>query len=243
MGEPICERWVAEAAPGKSFAEVGGLWGTVNEQVTVAGRAGASATTMIDLAPRDGGKEDLWELFRDRAKSLGVADTACLQASIDDPETPRRAGSFDVVCCNGVLYHCPDPLHTLRQLRAITRETLILGTVSMPETVSGAAGAVSVEPGSALFVPAISQSQRAVLAQWLRDLGDIHIQADGVTHPVQSGWAPDDYDPWWWFFTRDYVAALLRISGFEVEAVASYWEGRATLYLARTTASSWGPVA
>jgi SAM-dependent methyltransferase len=234
MGEPICERWVSEAVPGKSFAEVGGLWGTVNEQVTGAARAGAASTTMIDIAPSNGGGEDLWELFRERAASLGVTGTTCLEGSIDDPETVRRAGSFDVVVCNGVLYHCPDPLHTLRQLRSITRETLILGTVSMPDTVSSAAGTVSVAPGGALFVPAIGQSQRAVFGDWLRELGDIHIRADGVTHEVESGWASDDYNPWWWLFTRDHVAGLLRVSGFEVETVASYWEGHATLYLART---------
>jgi SAM-dependent methyltransferase len=237
MGEPICERWVAEAVPGRSFAEVGGLWGTVNEQVTVAARAGATATTMIDYAPSDGGEEDLWRAFRERAESLGVTDTTCLSASIDDPETARRAGSFDVVCCNGVLYHCADPLHTLRQLRAITRDVLILGTVSMPEKLTTAAGTLSVEPGAALFVPALGQSQLAVLGQWLRELGDIHIQADGITHPVQSGWAMDDYNPWWWLFTRDHVAAMLRIAGFEMEAVAGYWEGRATLYRARVAGS------
>jgi Methyltransferase domain len=192
---------------------------------------------MIDIAPSDGGEEDLWRSFRERAASLGVTDTTCLNASIDDPETARRAGSFDVVCCNGVLYHCPNPLHTLGQLRAITRDVLILGTVSMPETVTTTAGTLSVEAGAALFVPALSQSQRAVLGQWLRELGDIHIQADGITHPVQSGWAMDDYNPWWWLFTREHVAAMLRVSGFEVEAVASYWEGRATLYLARAADS------
>lgn len=235
VGEPICEQWISEAVSGKTFAEVGGLWGTVNEQVTGAARSGASATTMIDIAPSAEGEreKDLWQLFRERAESLGVTDTICVNGSIDDPETPRRSGSFDVVCCNGVLYHCPDPLHTVRQLRAITRETLILGTVTMPETVSTSAGTVAVEPGAALLVPAITDSQRAVFAQWLRELGDIHVQADGVTHAAQSGWALDDYDPWWWFFTRDHVSALLRVAGFEVEAVASYWEGRATLYLAR----------
>jgi SAM-dependent methyltransferase len=233
MGEPICERWIGEAVPGKSFAEVGGLWGTINEQVTAAAKAGASATTMIDIAPSDGGEQDLWRLFRERAASLGVTDTTCVNGSIDDPETARRAGSFDVVCCNGVLYHCPDPLHTIGQLRSITRETLVLGTVTMPEQVSTSAGTISTEPGSALLVPALGESQRAIFAQWLRDLGDVHIQADGVTHGVPSGWALDDYDPWWWFFTRDYVAGLLRVCGFEVDAVASYWEGRASVYLAR----------
>jgi SAM-dependent methyltransferase len=233
MGDPIREQWIATAAAGKDFAEVGGLWGTVNEQVTVAARAGAASTTMIDVAPSDPveGDEDLWELFRERAVSLGVTDTTCVQGSINDPETVRRAGSFDVVSCSGVIYHCPEPLHTLRQLRAITRETLILGTATMPETVSSPAGTVSVEPGAALLVPAMTQSQRAVLGQWVREVGA--AQALGVNYPMQSDWALDDFGAWWWFFTRDYVAALLRVSGFEVETLASYWEGRGTLYLAR----------
>lgn len=234
MGEPIREQWIAMVAAGKSFAEVGGLWGTVNEQVTVAARAGASATTMIDVAPTDldEGEDDLWQLFRERAVSLGVTDTTCVQGSIDDPEVVQRVGSFDVVSCSGVIYHCSDPLHTLRQLRAITRETLILGTATMPETISTTAGTVSVEPGAALLVPAMTLSQRAVLGEWLRVVGG--VQALGVNYPMQTDWALDDYGAWWWFFTRDYVAALLRVAGFEVETIASYWEGRATIYLARS---------
>lgn len=238
MGEPICERWVTEASPGKTFAEVGGLWGVVNEQVTAAARAGATATTMIDVAPSEG-EGNLWQQFRERAASLGVSGTTCVQGSIDDPATAERAGSFDVVCCNGVLYHCPEPLHTLRQLRAITREKLILGTVSMPETVATSAGTVSEEAGGAIFVPALGNSQRAVFAQWLRELGDVNVEAVGVTHP--TSWAIDDYDPWWWFFTRDHVAGLLRVAGFEVESVASYWEGRATLFQARVSAPAPAP--
>ena len=232
MGEPLRERWIAEAAAGKSFAEVGGLWGTVNEQVTVAARAGATSTTMIDVAPEDtqeGG--NLWERFRERAQSLGVDDTSFGRGNIDNPETVERVGSYDVVSCSGVLYHCPDPLRTLRNLRAITSGTLILGTASIPETVSTVAGEVAVESGSALFVPALTHSQRAILGDWLFELGE--VQALGVNHPLESAWDLEDYSAWWWFFTRDYVAALLEIVGFEVLNVASYWEGRATLYLAQ----------
>jgi hypothetical protein len=232
MGEPIRERWIAEAAGGKSFAEVGGLWGTVNEQITVAARAGATSTTMIDVAPEDaeeGG--NLWERFRERAHSLGVLDTSFVRGNIDDPETVERVGRYDLVSCSGVLYHCPDPLRTLRNLRAITSGTLILGTASMPETVASVAGEVAVEPGSALFVPAMTHSQRAILGHWLFELGE--VQAIGVNHPLEGDWDLNDYSAWWWFFTRDYVAALLEVVGFEVLNVASYWEGRATLYLAR----------
>jgi hypothetical protein len=228
MGEPIAEGWVTAYAAGKSFAEVGGLWGTVNEQVTVAARAGATSTTMIDVIDPE---RDLWTLFRDRAASFGVTDTTCIQANIDDRETPLRVGAYDVVFCSGILYHCAAPLHTLRQLHSITRERLILGTASIPETVTNSAGTVSVETGAALLIPALSQSQLAVLGQWLHDVG---AQAVGVNHPLAGEWNPKDYEPWWWFFTRDHVAGLLRVAGFTVEAVASYWEGRATLFLART---------
>ena len=241
MGEPIREQWVAAAAAGKSFAEVGGLWGTVNEQVSVAARAGATATTMIDVAPDDGSDDErLWELFRERATSLGVTGTTCVQGSINDPETVRRLGSFDVVCCSGVIYHCPEPLHTLRHLRAITRETLILGSATIPETVSSSAGTASVEPGAALLVPAMTESHRAVLGQWLREVGG--VESLGVNYPLQTEWELDDHSAWWWFFTRDYVAALLRLAGFEVDTIANEWEGRATLYLARSAGPSPPPV-
>jgi hypothetical protein len=228
MGEPICEQFVRQAAEGKTFAEVGGLWGTINEQVTTAGLAGASKLTMIDVAPPETG---LWTLFEERCASMGVPGVAQINGSIDDPETIERAGTFDVVGCNGVLYHCPDPVRTLLNLRALTEETLILGTVTIPESVATSAGTLETAPGSAIPVPALSASQLAVVAQWLRELGDPHIQADGITNGVT--WDRDDYSPWWWLFTRDHVAALLRIAGFELQAVASYWEGRATYFQAR----------
>jgi len=235
--ESIRSRWVAAAAAGKSFAEVGGLWGTVNEQVSVAARAGAADTTMIDVAPDDGSDDErLWELFRERANSLGVTDTTCVQGSIDDADTVRRVGRFDAVCCSGVIYHCPEPLHTLRQLSAITRETLILGSATIPEKISSSAGSFSVAPGAALLVPALTESHRVVLGEWLREVGG--GEALGVNYPLQTEWELDDNTAWWWFFTRDYVAAMLRLAGFEVDNIASEWEGRATLYLARSMGSA-----
>jgi SAM-dependent methyltransferase len=228
MGEPICEQMVRDAAKGKTFAEVGGLWGTSNEQVTTAGLGGARDLTMIDVAPPETG---LWMLFEQRCAAMGVSSVAEINGSIDDRATVERAGSFDVVCCNGVLYHCPDPIRTLLNLRSISRETLILGTVTIPETVVTSAGTLETAAGSALPVPALTASQLTVVGQWLRELGDVHIQADGITNGVD--WDLDDYSPWWWLFTRDHVAALLEITGFEVEAVAGYWEGRATYFRAR----------
>ena len=84
MPEPLREAWIADVVPGRTFAEVGGLWGVVNEQVTVAGGAGASELTMIDVAP-EGGPEDLWQAFRARLADNGLSNVDCVRGSIDDP--------------------------------------------------------------------------------------------------------------------------------------------------------------
>ncbi len=234
MGDGLRESWIAAVASGSSFAEVGGLWGVVNEQVTVAAAAGATDLTMIDIAP-EGGPEDLWGAFESRLEEHGVAGVRCIHGSVDDHALVDKVGSFDAVHCSGVLYHCPEPLRTLRNLCALVRGTLILGTATMPETVATSAGAISVEPGTALLVPAMTDSQRVILGEWLRENGAPF--AYGVNHAVgeewdlqREGWNP--YEAWWWFFTRDYVSALLEAAGFDVRNVASYWNGRATLYMA-----------
>lgn len=244
MQEPtrdIREEWIRKAAGGRSFAEVGGLWGVVNEQVTVAAGAGASGLTMIDVAPEDG-PEDLWKAFGSRLDEHGVSGVRCIQGNVDDRTVVESAGSFDVVHCSGVLYHCPEPIHTLRNLRSLVNETLILGTATMPEEVANSAGAVEVEPGTAMLVPAMTTSQRAVVGEWLREDGAAF--AYGINHEVGADWTLDrndwkPYEAWWWLFTRDYVAALLEVAGFEVRNVANYWNGRATLFLA--TATGPGP--
>jgi hypothetical protein len=183
---------------------------------------------MIDLVPDDRAQGDLWGKFRARAEEADVADVRCVVASIDDPATPERVGVFDVVHCSGVLYHCPQPLHTLQQLAAITGQTLILGTATMPERVTTPAGTVEVGQGGALLVPALSYSQRTVLGDWLLGVGG--TGAMGLTAAMDTDWSPGDYAAWWWFFSRDFVAALLHVAGFEVQQVTSYWEGRATLF-------------
>ena len=53
------DTYISQVAAGKSFADVGGLWGTVNEKVSVAHTHGARALTMIDVSPPD---TELWVL-------------------------------------------------------------------------------------------------------------------------------------------------------------------------------------
>jgi hypothetical protein len=200
--------------------------------VTVAAKAGAREFTMIDVAADGGGPDAfLWDRFRERCREEGVEGYRCVRADINAPGVAERVGTYEVVHCSGVIYHCPEPLYSVRQLCSICSDTLILGTATMPEVVSNSAGTVETAPGSALFVPAMTQTQKAVLGEFLRQVGA--NGAVGVNCPIASDWDLNDYAAWWWFFTRDYAAALLEVSGFEVQDVASIWEGRATLYYSR----------
>jgi hypothetical protein len=116
-------------------------------------------------------------------------------------------------------------------LNKICRDILILGTATIPEHVANPAGTITLEPGSALFIPSLSEAQRGVCARFLLEAGA--TEAIGVITPLHSAWRLDDYPPWWWFFTRHHVTALLQVAGFEVLEVAGFWYDRATMYLAK----------
>src|SRR5437868_5978147 len=92
MSVPIRKEWIERIAPGRSFAEVGGLWGTVNEQVTVAAKGGAREVTMIDIAPDTGPEGYLWDRFRERCQQEGVKDYHCIRADLNAPGAVERVG-------------------------------------------------------------------------------------------------------------------------------------------------------
>ena len=100
------DRWIATLSAGKSFMDVGGLWGTRNEKVSVALLAGARQATMADIAPLD---HQLWRDFDEHCKQLGVTGYACTRLDVVEPPTDYSALVHDVVHCSGIIYHVPDP--------------------------------------------------------------------------------------------------------------------------------------
>ncbi len=84
------DEWIRRLAAGKIFADVGGLWGTVNEKITHAVKAGALSATMIDITPQD---KDLWRKFEEHAEKLGVTEYSRLTANLDHPAIEKKVGS------------------------------------------------------------------------------------------------------------------------------------------------------
>lgn len=216
--------YIARVVRGKAFCDVGGLWGTVSEKVSVAHAAGAAQLSMLDISDEE---SHLWEAFRERLIELDVPDVDCISADITAIGSTR---SFDVVHCSGVLYHAPDPVGLLAALRKVTVEHLILASVTVPAKIDNAAGSLRFAPGQALFVPHLDGSTLQIVQRYFADRG-IH-GAEGIDAPV-TDWSPDNYGPWWWLVTSELIGRMLRVAGFELMDDEPFWNGRAHAFLAR----------
>ena len=78
------DAFITKVVKNKSFADVGGLWGTVNEKVSVAHAGGASTLAMVDISPPG---DVLWERFEERRQTLQLPE---VQAISGDVQTETR---------------------------------------------------------------------------------------------------------------------------------------------------------
>ena len=219
------DTYIGRVVRGKSFADVGGLWGTVNEKVSVAHRSEASALTMIDVSLPG---HELWRLFEERRQALGLPEVQCIGADALTMANTSPVGQFDVVHCSGVLYHIPDPMRLLVSLRKITREYLILASSVTGTSVQNKEGILQVPQGAALFIPGLQSRERAILkSYWQQFVGDAAL---GLTSEIPS-WRIDEYGPWWWLSTVDALKAMCEVTGFRCEGGAYLWNDNAYVLL------------
>lgn len=185
--------------PGKSFIDVGCMWGVHGDYAFHAAAHGASPAVGLDRSPAT-------PEFLARNEALGNT-VGFFQANIDDPAIEELVGHFDVVFCAGVLYHVPNPLLTLGHLHTICRETLILATPTIPE---------ATQPQSAVFLPQLDSEARRRLA-----FGTARLKRglDTAFDPAR------EYGNWFWLFTPSCVKAMLTTAGFEVREFRAYRRG------------------
>jgi hypothetical protein len=187
------EATVRELAPGKSFADVGGMWSIHGRIAFLAEEAGASRTILFD--GMDPSPE--FEAERERRSS----SVSFVQADLHDAAIAEELGALDIVWCTGVLYHSPNPFLLLQHLRRMTAELLYLGTLTIPE-VPG------VEQGC-VFYPGASQASQTALGR-----------AFGGGHPGMD--APFDDQPMmgyantWWGISLSALRSMLELAGFEL---------------------------
>jgi hypothetical protein len=186
------EDLVRRYAPGRSFADVGCMWGVDGAISFLAEECGASSVTGLDLMHASA----KFEAERARRSSA----VRFVQGDVHDEATAREVGPHDVVWCTGVLYHAPHPVLTLERLRSITGEVLILATETIPE-VPGLAQAC-------VFLPGLDEGQRRAHAG-----ARPGVRAAGLSEPFDRS---QTYGAWWWGLSRSAVRGMLGAAGFEV---------------------------
>lgn len=193
-------RWIREHAPGRSFADVGGVFWREGEVAFAAEEAGAKAVTLFDLNDPD---QTRVPAERERRGS----NVRYVQGDLEDPGSVAELGPHDVVWCTGVLYHTPNPLRQLMHLREITRELLYLGTLTIPD--------IPGFPHACIYYPYLDAEERrpyAAGADWDRRVpeGLVGIGSDFDERPLQG------YVNCWWGITQSALRAMLRTARFEI---------------------------
>ncbi|MBI4224905.1 MAG: methyltransferase domain-containing protein [Candidatus Sungbacteria bacterium] len=182
---------VKKYTPGKSFADIGCMWGVDGFFSFLAEENGAAKVMSVDIYPESAKFSE--EKERRNSKIQFV------QGDINLPDVTDTIGICDVVFCSGVLYHTPDPVHMLTRLRVICGETLILNTASIPEM-----------PGirnAAVFYPFLNAKQRKI---WNRHIGS----QKGITGPYEP---ESGYGNWMWGMTPSAIESMLQCAGFKVQ--------------------------
>jgi len=231
MAEVVKKQWIRQAVAGKTFADIGGLGGeAMNEMVTVAIESGAAEATMVDVLPEN---HALWQCFHKICASKQITNYKSLVADLNEMD-PGPHGRFDFVHCSGILYHVPDPISMLWQLRKLTRETLILTSATVPSVVRNESGKAVLTPGKAVFVPALAGPELAVYSRHFENLGMAIEVFDGSSPEwISNGFTTINYGPWWWLFTEEYIHRMLEICGLRVLEKQETWKDRGWSFLCR----------
>lgn len=185
------EDLVAAHVRGRSFADIGCMWGVSGAIAFAAEAAGATAVTGLDvMAPT---QQYRAEHGRRRSRVRFV------EGDLHDEQVLGQVGVHDVVWCSGVVYHAPHPLLTIQRLRAITGQLLILASETIPE--------VPGLPQASVFLPGLDERARAALA---RTRPGAQVGLSSPFDPARG------YGNWFWGLSRSALRAMLASTGLEI---------------------------
>jgi hypothetical protein len=240
MPSPVI-KWIEETVSGKTFCDIGGIgMNSQNERISIAVRAGADNATMIDYR-RFGFPE--WVTFERLMAEKDIDYTAIDNANLEDKEFPSKVGQYDVVHSTGIIYHAPSPMSMLDNLSKITKKYLITNTIIIPDIVETEAGTLRYEGSQVLFLPGISEDERAILELYYQELLGWPEKLFTTYAPricdteserpwLQTRAASDkhfwgekgalSYSPYWWLFTKQAFRAAVQLFGFKIRDEHSY---------------------
>jgi hypothetical protein len=226
------DRVIAAHVRGCSFVDVGALWGTRNEKVSIATLAGASSAAIIDATPPG---HAAWGLCRDHCRALGVSGYGEHSLDLNDPLISEKVGTFHFVYCSGIIYHSPSVFYTLQRLFALSERYLMVGSMIVPEAIENEFGSINLAGGGMLFVPGLNDKTRNIMSAYFASKGLTVMHVTPTTSPLQpymwhAGTTPN-YGPWWWLFPLQTLCSLVETVGFKIIDTDTGWGGRsATIF-------------
>jgi hypothetical protein len=186
--------YIRDLAPGRTFVDIGCMWGVNGAHAFAAEAAGARSVTAVDVFGPTPEFDAAWRERRSRVRFV-LGD--CTDRSVID-----LVGAHQIVFCAGVLYHHPSPFDLLVALRRLCTETLILRSSTIPE--------IDGLPNAAIYFPLLPDEARRT---WdLQSLGVLH-QA-GISARFDPA---DGYGNWFWGLTPSCLVSLLQTAGFAIE--------------------------
>lgn len=202
-GEERRRQWIRDHAPGRSFADIGGLHRLEGDIALAAAEAGATKVTLFD------GGDQLFTSFAEKNRQRDHP-VRFVQGDLEDPVAVQDIGRHDVVWCIGVIYHSPNPVRQLMHLRELTGELLYLGSHTIPE-IPGVEDAC-------VYYPGIGPESRAAYAT-------AHEQPEtlwGIGTPFDER-PMLGHGNFWWGISPSALRAMLRTARFEViEEIATH---------------------
>jgi SAM-dependent methyltransferase len=206
---PLWEKrraWIRELAPGKSFLDLGGMWGIHGEVAFLAEEVGAKRVVLFD------GMDPSAEFIAEHARRRSTV--RYIQGDLHDEVGVADLGLFDVVWCTGVIYHSPNPYLLLEHLRRLAGERLVLGTQIVPE--------LPFLANACLFLPGLPQAVRDAFASRLPEKAPLLL---GLT--TDFDYTPGlGYANCWWAMSPTALNSMLEVAAFEVldrNSDSPYW--------------------
>jgi hypothetical protein len=186
--------YIRKHAPGRTFVDIGCMWGVNGEFAFIAEEAGATEVKGVDVF---GPTPEFEEKKRQRGSNVKF-----ILGDATHPDTIALVGEVDLVFCAGVLYHHPSPFDLLVALRRMCRQMLILRTSTIPENAS--------LPNMAVYWPFLSKEDRKL---W--NLSSLGL---GNQVGITDGFEPEQgYGNWFWGLTPSALESLLTTAGFRVD--------------------------
>ena len=228
MRDKIVMDALAKYAPGADYIDIGPLYGTVNETLSVAAQFNPKSLTAADIDPLTSAS---WAALREHLQLRGVENVREYSVSIDDPGIRAKIGPYDFVYSAGILYHTPSPLYTLSQYRRLAKRHLLLGTMVVPPVIENADGRLNFDGGQVVFIPALGERERKILSSHFDKL-EFKIQYINSEDnwPWRHAGQPN-YGPWWWLYSAETCRRMVETSGFKILQEESTWGGKHHYFL------------